>query len=39
MLGIPLCVPYILEGLDIDPNKLDDMVTQAIDNLLADVEK
>ena len=39
MLGIPLCVPYILEGLDIAPNKRDDMVTQAIDNLLADVEK
>ena len=39
MLGIPLCVPYILEGLDIDPNKRDDIVTQAIDNLLPDAEK
>lgn len=39
MLGIPLCVPYILEGLDIDPTKRDDIVTQAIDNLLPDVEK
>lgn len=39
MLGIPLCVPYILQGLDIYPNKRDDIVTQAIDNLLPDVEK
>ena len=39
MLGIPLCVPYILEGLDIDPTKRGDIVTQAIDNLLPNVEK
>ena len=39
MLGIPLCVPYILEGLDIDPTKRDSIVTQAINNLFQNVEK
>ena len=38
MLGIPLCVPYIIEGLDIDPNKRDSIVTQAINELLSNGE-
>ncbi len=39
MLGIPLCVLYILEGLDIDLNKRDYIVTQAIDRLFPDGKK
>lgn len=36
MLGIPLCVPYILEGLDIDLNKRDCILKQAIEDLMPD---
>lgn len=39
MLGIPLCVPFILEGLDIDPNKRGRILAQAIDSLLPEEEK
>ena len=39
MLGIPLCVPYILEGLDIDPNNRDCILEKAIDDLMPDNEK
>jgi len=39
MLGIPLCVPFILEGLDIDPNKRGRILAQAIDSLLPAGEK
>ena len=36
MLGISECVPYIVEGLDIDPGQRDRIVAQAIDDLLSD---
>ena len=39
MLGITECIPYILEGLDIDPDKRDSIVAQAIDDLLKDEKK
>lgn len=39
MLGIRLCVPYILEGLDIDPDKRDYIVTQAIESLSSKTEE
>ena len=34
MLGIPLCVPYILEGLDVDPQKREHILKKAIHDLL-----
>lgn len=33
MLGIETCVPYIAEGLDIDPARRDEVLEQAIAGL------
>ncbi len=33
MLGIETCIPYILEGLDIDPQRREQILQQAIGNL------
>ncbi len=38
MLGIPECIPYILEGLDIDPGKRAELVDAAIARLKAGAE-
>lgn len=33
MLGIPTCVPYIIEGMDIDPNQRENLLAEAIQRL------
>ena len=33
MLGIPTCVPYIIEGMDIDPNQRENLLAEAIRRL------
>ncbi len=33
MLGITECIPYIIEGLDIDPSKREDILARAIEEL------
>ena len=33
MLGIPKCIPYIIEGLDIDPTQRESILNQAIQGL------
>ena len=39
MLGIPECIPYIVEGLDIDPTQRDTILDQAIRSLQTDSRK
>lgn len=33
MLGIPNCVPYIIEGMDVDPNRRETLLAEAIRRL------